>query len=69
MAETMTVVVNGVEEERVIDHIEVQQIRSVAGRLDVSKPVPVLKDGEHMYETVGGMIHITSPVVNPLTSE
>lgn len=56
MPDTMTVIINGKEEQRTIDHVEVVRHRS--GIRQPSKPIPVLREGEWMTEALGGKVHI-----------
>lgn len=57
MTETMIVIIDGEEQQRSIDHVEVQRDRG--GRRHMpAKPIPYLREGEWMTETVDGMFHI-----------
>ncbi|QBJ04485.1 hypothetical protein HOV23_gp088 [Pseudomonas phage Lana] len=55
----MLVVIEGVEVQRAIDHVEVSSVSDCRGhRRGPSKAIPVLYDGEVMQETIDGKIHI-----------
>jgi len=58
MSRTMTVLIDGVPTERQVDHINVLTSNYFGNNFELFTPVPALRSGESIMESIDGRIHI-----------